>query len=67
MADTREDSNAPDKLIVEFKGSRVWVKRANGGPSLSFTHQEWHDIKMGKYDPQKKKSPPQGRGGLIVC
>ena len=48
------------QLIVEAGKDSVTVRRANGGPSVTYSLKEWEDIKAGKYDPPKKeKHPPQ--------
>lgn len=55
MNDKEVKHTTGNEVVVEYLGSRVFVKRTNGGPTLDFTHQEWHDIKAGKYDPPGKK------------
>ncbi len=57
MADNKENRTVSGTLIVEFVGPSINLKRVGGGPIFNITHQEWHDIKMGKYDPPKKEKP----------
>lgn len=59
MNDKEVKHTTGNEVVVEFLGSRVFIKRSNGGPTLDFTHQEWHDIKAGKYDPKKNQPVPE--------